>query len=133
MTRRPLALVLLLLLAGCDLLGLPDPKATAAEGKATGAACRQAGRALEDCYQLNPNVPKASVFDGWREMNDYMTEQKLDIVRPTLPPVLPKSLRKKAAPATDAADAPADDKATDKAADKAATSAPAAQGDAHKG
>lgn len=82
-------LALLLPLSACDLLGIPDPtKAEAtreADGKAVGSACRQAGRALEDCYTLNTSASKAAVFAGWREMNDYMLENKLEIVKPEIP------------------------------------------------
>lgn len=75
-------------LGGCDRLGIPDPARQAAikdaEGKAIGSACRHSGRALEDCFTLNPSALKSSVFAGWREMNDYMLQNKLDTVAPTL-------------------------------------------------
>jgi hypothetical protein len=85
--------ILLVLLAGsfaaCDKLPIPDPNRAAMQkeqdGKAVGAACRHAGRAIEDCYKLNPKASKSAVFAGWREMNDYMTENKLEVVLPTLP------------------------------------------------
>ena len=78
------------LLAGCDVvvgaLGIESPeKMTAmreAEGKAIGGACRHAGRAIEDCYALNKKAEKASVFAGWRDMNDYMRENKIEPVPP---------------------------------------------------
>lgn len=77
-------------LAGCDYLGLQTGTQLEArldaEGRAVGGACRHAGRALEDCYALNPRVPKAPVFAGWREMNNYMIENKIDVVRPEIPP-----------------------------------------------
>lgn len=77
-------------LMACDKLPIPDPNRAAMQkeldSKAVGGACRHAGRALEDCYRLNPKASKAAVFAGWREMNDYMTENKLDVVLPTLPP-----------------------------------------------
>jgi hypothetical protein len=86
----PLVLCTLLLLSGCELLGITSPQRIAeqreAEGKAIGAACRHAGRAIEDCYTLNRRADKAAVFAGWREMNDYMIENKLDVIAPTLPP-----------------------------------------------
>lgn len=89
-----------LLTAACDRLGFPDPAKTAAqaeaEGKAIGGACRHAGRALEDCYQLNPTAPKAAIFTGWREMNDYMTENKIEVVPPQFPATLPSSTKKRA-------------------------------------
>ena len=55
-----------------------------ADGKAVGGACRHAGRALEDCYALNRKADKAAVFAGWREMNDYMRENKIEVVSPQL-------------------------------------------------
>ncbi|MDP3873052.1 MAG: hypothetical protein ABIF28_16595 [Pseudomonadota bacterium] len=77
-------------LVACDKLPFPDPNRAAMQkeldSKAIGGACRHAGRALEDCYRLNPKASKAAVFAGWREMNDYMTENKLDVVLPALPP-----------------------------------------------
>jgi len=77
-----------LALSGCDWLGLESASATAsrreAEGKAVGAACRHAGRAIEDCYVLNKRADKAAVFAGWREMNDYMRENKMEAVAPLL-------------------------------------------------
>jgi len=74
------------LLAGCDMLGIESASAVAArkeaEGKAVGGACRHAGRAIEDCYAQNKRADKAAVFAGWREMNDYMRENKIDAVPP---------------------------------------------------
>jgi hypothetical protein len=91
--KRLLPLVLLALCA-CDRLGIPDPGKEAAsqeaEGKAIGGACRYAGRALEDCYLMNASASKAAIFAGWKEMNDYMTENKIEVVKPELagkPPV----------------------------------------------
>jgi hypothetical protein len=72
-------------LSGCDMLGDSAEKLAAAkeaEGKAIGGACRHAGRAIEDCYALNKKADKASVFAGWRDMNDYMRENKIDAVPP---------------------------------------------------
>lgn len=90
MKIRPvvIAVALLATLSGCEELGIPDPAKEAAraqaEGEAIGSACRHAGRALEDCYTLNPKASKADIFSGWRNMNDYMIENKIDIVPPTL-------------------------------------------------
>lgn len=82
-----------ILTSGCDYIGLqPVSRLEAkkeAEGRAIGGACRQAGRALEDCYTFNPQMPKASIFLGWRDMNDYMTQNNLSIVRPEVAPVIP--------------------------------------------
>ena len=88
---RHLVLVALLpFAAGCDqlaeLLELPNPSKVEAEGRAVGSACRHAGRSLEDCYSLNPAASKAAVFAGWRDMNDYMMEHKLEVVPSLLTP-----------------------------------------------
>ena len=48
------------------------------EDRATGSACRYAVRSIEDCYLLNPKAPKAMVFAGWKEMDEYMREHKLE-------------------------------------------------------
>ncbi|CAG1019307.1 hypothetical protein BURC_04180 [Burkholderiaceae bacterium] len=76
------------LLAGCDMLGIESPEKLAAardaEGRAIGGACRHAGRAIEDCYALNRRTDKAAIFAGWRDMNDYMRENKIEEVPPTL-------------------------------------------------
>ena len=84
MPRLSLVLCGLLLLSGCDMLGIESASALAerkaAEGKAVGAACRHAGRALEDCYALNRRVDKAGILAGWREMNDYMRENDIAVV-----------------------------------------------------
>ena len=80
------------LLSGCDMiggaLGIESPEKVAAtreaEGKAIGGACRHAGRAIEDCYALNKKADKAAIFAGWRDMNDYMRENKIEPVAPVL-------------------------------------------------
>jgi len=76
------------LLAGCDMLGIESPEKVAAardaEGRAVGGACRHAGRAIEDCYTLNRRIDKAAIFAGWRDMNDYMRENKIEAVPPVL-------------------------------------------------
>lgn len=76
------------LLAGCDMLGIDSPEKMAAareaDGKAIGGACRHAGRAIEDCYALNKKADRAAVFAGWRDMNDYMRENKIEAVAPQL-------------------------------------------------
>ncbi len=77
-----------LTLSGCNLFGGESAEAVAArreaDGKAVGGACRHAGRAIEDCYSLNRRADKAAVYAGWREMNDYMRENKLEPVAPQL-------------------------------------------------
>ena len=82
-------------LAACDQIAeLDGSRAAEAEGKATGGACRHAGRALEDCYILNERASRSAVFAGWREMNDYMTQNKIDPVAPTIPPPAKKTVGK---------------------------------------
>ena len=76
------------LVAGCDMLGIDSPEKIAAareaDGKAIGGACRHAGRAIEDCYAIYRKADRASVFAGWRDMNDYMRENKIEPVVPQL-------------------------------------------------
>ena len=108
--RRPFAPVLLstlcLLASGCDQLGIESAATVLAkkeaDGKATGGACRHAGRAIEDCYTLNKKTDKAAMYAGWREMSEYMRENKLEPVLPVIPPEPPKPV-------------PADDKPAAKA------------------
>lgn len=93
--RLPLLLLALAAaLAGCDQLGIESATVAAerkaADGKATGAACRHAGRAIEDCYTLNKKVDRAAVYAGWREMDDYMRENKIEPVVPQIKPAEPK-------------------------------------------
>ncbi len=89
-----LLLPVALALAGCDQLGIESPASTKArveaDGKAIGGACRHAGRAIEDCYTLNKKSDKAAIYAGWREMNEYMAENKLEPVLPVIPPEPPK-------------------------------------------
>jgi hypothetical protein len=86
---RLLAMGLLMALAGCDQLGIETPLKAAehahADSKAVGGACRHALRAIEDCYVLNPKADKSAVYEGWREMDEYMRENKLEGVVPVVP------------------------------------------------
>ena len=79
---RLLALSSILLLTACDKIpGLgPDPRVAQREeeAKAIGGACRHALRGLEDCYTLNPKAAKAAVFAGWKDMDAYMRENKIE-------------------------------------------------------
>ncbi|MFZ6819134.1 hypothetical protein [Undibacterium sp. Ji22W] len=76
----------LLGLGGCERLGLADPvkeaAAREADARATGSACRHAGRGIEDCYALNPDAARAAVYAGWKEMNDYMRENNIAEIKP---------------------------------------------------
>src|SRR3954465_13318731 len=138
MLRHPfLLLALLTPLAACDQLGLESASVTAArveaDGKAVGAACRHGGRAIEDCFTLNKRVDKAAIYAGWREMDDYMRENKLEAVAPTLGAPVQKADDAAADTTTakaegDKAGEKAGEKTTDKPADKTPRAA-AAKGD----
>ncbi len=99
-----LTAIAVIALTACDQigqkLGLEDPAKKEArmepEAKAVGSACRQSGRAIEDCYSIYSWLPKAGIYAGWREMDEYMRENKLETVAPQLPPPEPPGARKKA-------------------------------------
>ncbi|MEY4266773.1 MAG: hypothetical protein RIS90_1308 [Pseudomonadota bacterium] len=104
MTLRLFFPLIALLLAGCDIPGMgPDPRIAQreAEAKAIGGACRHGLRSIEDCYANNEEASKAAVFSGWKEMDEYMRENKIEGVRATpvktepveeiLPDVKPKN------------------------------------------
>ncbi|MEW5891967.1 MAG: hypothetical protein AB1697_02320 [Pseudomonadota bacterium] len=88
MMRIACLLLIPFLLAGCDVIkdrmGIKDPVKVEAEAKAIGASCRLSGRGLEDCYNLNPGYPRAAIYAGWREMNEYMAERKMEAQPPEL-------------------------------------------------
>ena len=104
MYKLNLALIAALSLTACDQieqkLGLEDPAKKEArmepEAKAVGSACRQSGRAIEDCYAIYGWLPKAGIYAGWREMDEYMRENKLETVAPHLLPPEPPGTKKKA-------------------------------------
>lgn len=137
-----LLLPVALLLGGCDqlsaTLGVETPAQkearSDAEGRAVGSACRHSGRAIEDCYSIYAWLPKSSIYAGWRDMDEYMRENKLDTIAPQLPPPQPpnagKKKKKASSPETAAEPAalPPADAARPGAADEA--SAPAAPGPA---
>lgn len=85
MTARPILLAITLLLAGCDLQALlADPKVVQKENeaKAIGSACRHGMRSLEDCYSLNEKASKGAIFAGWKDMDQYMRDNKIDGIEP---------------------------------------------------
>ncbi len=112
-------------LNGCDIIqqqmGIEDQVAKAArtdaEGKAVGGACRQSGRAIEDCYSIYSWLPKAAIYEGWRDMDAYMRDNKLETVEPQLPPVpAPGTKRRVATTEETSTAAKADKKPADKVA-----------------
>lgn len=125
----PVLLLASLLAAGCDQLGIESASAVAArreaDGKAIGGACRHAGRAIEDCYVLNRRADRAAIYAGWREMNEYMVENKLQAVPPQIQPETQVAGAEKAdpdeeKPVAKAGAEKADDKSTaEKASDEA--------------
>jgi len=123
MKRILLALPLLAALSACEQLGIDDPAKLAAakeaEGKAIGSACRHAMRAIEDCYVLNPKAQKAAIYTGWREMDEYMRENKLEGIAPVVP--RPGAVK----PPADEAEAKPAEKSADKPGEKAAEKAKA--------
>lgn len=101
----------IVVLTACDQLGIETPLKTAereqAEAKAVGGACRHALRAIEDCYTLNPKAEKSAVYTGWREMDEYMRENKLEGIAPVVPrPAPAASAPKKASDADSEEDSP---------------------------
>lgn len=121
-----IAVALLLNLSACDMIqqqmGIENQAAKEAradaDGKAVGGACRQSGRAIEDCYAIYSWLPRASVYEGWRDMDAYMRDNKLETVEPQLPPVAapvtPGAKKKAAAAAAATAAAAAEDPAASK-------------------
>lgn len=93
MFSRTLLITLTLLLGGCDLAELlADPRVAQreADAKAIGGACRFGLRSIEDCYSLNPKASKAAIFTGWKDMDQYMRDNKVEGVEAKIvqtPPV----------------------------------------------
>lgn len=84
MIRRLIPLLLALPLAACDLPGMgPDPRIAQreADARAIGGACRHGLRSIEDCYALNEKASKAAIFAGWKDMDQYMRDNKIEGVR----------------------------------------------------
>ena len=117
-------------LAACDKLGLggsgKDAAAKEADARATGSACRYAGRALEDCYTLNVTASRAAIFAGWKDMNDYMRENKMEIVKPEL------TVQKKADDKDDSQDADAGSADSKADSDKSDTKSDSGKSDSKK-
>jgi hypothetical protein len=90
----PLAVALFIGLAGCDnalqKVGLQTTSAQMeADSRAVGGACRQSGRAIEDCYSVYSWLVKSYIYAGWRDMDIYMRENNLETVSAQLPPITP--------------------------------------------
>ena len=67
------------------MLGIESARRMAASARPTArpsaAPAAMPARSVEDCYALNSKADRAAVFAGWREMNDYMRENKIEAVR----------------------------------------------------
>lgn len=114
------------MLSSCDLSQIPglDGKLSIEDSKAVGAACRHSGRALEDCFAMNPNTYQSGVFEGWRDMNDYMVANGLDVVKPQIRNSAFKPEQTSMSPGAQTAPAQPDSNL----ADESAESVPLAQG-----
>jgi hypothetical protein len=68
-------------LSGCEALGIETAAEInakkEAEGMAVGGACRHAIRSIEDCFGSYPKSPKAAVFAGWKDMDQYMRDNEI--------------------------------------------------------
>ncbi len=68
-------------LVGCDALGIESATQVnarkEAEARAIGSACRYALRGIEDCFASNGKAGKAAVFEGWKEMDQYMRDNQM--------------------------------------------------------
>ena len=126
MNSRLLIAALTLLLAACDNIpGMgPDPRIAQreADAKAVGGACRHALRGIEDCYQLNPKASKTAVFTGWKEMDQYMRDNKIEGQRPAADRAAPEEIiEEKKSVATKDKATDVKPKAADKSGEKAAS------------
>jgi hypothetical protein len=92
MTARIFLFAFTLMLGGCDLEALlADPKVAQkeADAKAIGGACRFGLRSIEDCYALNEKASKSAVFTGWKDMDQYMRDNKVEGVPAKISKVTP--------------------------------------------
>ena len=68
-------------LVGCDALGIETATQINAkkdaEARAIGSACRYALRGIEDCFATNSRAGKSAVFEGWKEMDQYMRDNQM--------------------------------------------------------
>ena len=68
-------------LVGCDALGIESATQInakkEAEARAIGSACRYALRGIEDCFASNGKAGKSALFEGWKEMDQYMRDNQM--------------------------------------------------------
>ncbi len=109
LAKLPL-LLMLFALSACNqvqqMMGIEDNAVKEArqeaEGKAVGGGCRHSGRAIEDCYAIYTWLPKAAIFGGWRDMDAYMRDNKIETIEPLLPPPQQNDNNRKKRPKEDA-------------------------------
>lgn len=101
--RNVFALVSVFFLTACDIPWInsgDSPEKKESDGKAIGSACRYALRGIEDCYTLNKEGSKSAIFAGWKEMDQYMRDNKIEgapsVIPPPPPPAPPASIEAKA-------------------------------------
>ena len=77
-------------LVGCDALGIESATQInakkEAEARAIGSAWRYALRGIEDCFATNSRAGKAAVFEGWKEMDQYMRDNQIVGMPSDIPP-----------------------------------------------
>lgn len=93
--RLFLTLCSTLALSGCSYFGMESQTDIAAKKnadfKALGAGCRFSNRSLEYCYSKNKKAANGSIFEGWKEMDLYMRENKIEGEHPVdQPEPIPK-------------------------------------------
>ncbi|MRR50747.1 MAG: hypothetical protein EG825_07485, partial [Rhodocyclaceae bacterium] len=79
------------------------------------------------CYESNPKVSKAMIFEGWRDMDAYMRENKIETIAPA--PAAKEEPKAKTDEAEKAQEAAAAERAKD---DKAPTAEKTDKADADK-
>lgn len=75
------------LLGGCGAREMlsgqaAEEKRISAEAAAVGGACRQSGRSVESCFERNKGLEKAGALKGWREMDEYLRDNKISAQQP---------------------------------------------------
>ena len=116
--NRPVFLIGLLMLAGCDqLTGAADQKIVDAE--AVGFACRVAQKQPEVCMKENEAFSPSSILDGWKSADEEIKEGKLDPGMSNIASPKPEGEEAAATEGEKPAEGPAADNTQEKPADPA--------------
>lgn len=82
LAKNSILILICVQLSGCLGGFLPNPEKEKEdienEAAATGASCRQAGKSLEECFKRNEDLNRKGALRGWKEMDAYMREFKLE-------------------------------------------------------